>query len=329
MSTLQQPLSVSLRPRTFTQCVGQEQVTQSILAQIQSGRVPRTWLFSGESGGGKTTIARIMALSYQFPLEQFGEPPAEAWEQISDFCIHEINASKIRGVDDLERIAEESQYRPPTPSRYRVYILDEAHRITDAAQNLLLKFFEEPASTTVWLVCTTNPSKLLKTIRRRCTEVYVAPLTSKGIRRLVLRAAKVIGLEQDTTRLIDELDMRGVSSPGLVLKAVERFASGITSRKAVITEDGELDTLRICRSFVRGDWEVMRRELQRATADDARTIRLAVLGYLRSILLSDNNNLDPARVSRVILQLSAPGPIEDPAFIAWVSAVLCKECGLQ
>lgn len=323
----QRTLAITLRPRKFAECVGQADVTAAIMTQVQSKRVPSAWLIAGESGGGKTTLARIMALSYQFPLDQFGNPPAEAWDRISEYCITEINASKIRGVDEIEKIAEESEYRPPPPSLKRVYILDEAHQISPTAQNLLLKFFEDTASSTVWIVCTTNQSKIIKTLRQRCTEIHVQPLDTEGLKRLVTRAAKRIGLTKKLEPLLNQLDAHGITSPRLVVKAVERYASGIASKDAIKSGDAEVDTLRICRAFVRGDWECIAGELRKSSPDDARTIRLGVLGYLRSILLSDRGgSIPPSRAAATILKLSDPGPIEDPAYLAWVSAVLCTEC---
>src|SRR6185503_10000650 len=143
-------------------------VIAAFKSQAAPGRMPRAWMFIGQSGSGKTTIARILATSLNCTHNEFGDPCSLCLKNSSKFQIHEINAGDISGVDDIREIAVGSQYAPISPTRRRVYILDEAQRISSAAQNLLLKYFEEAPRTTVWIVCTTEPDKILRTLRRRC-----------------------------------------------------------------------------------------------------------------------------------------------------------------
>ena len=322
---MNQVLSVSMRPRRFSELVGQKAVITTIMNQIASGRIPRSWMFHGPSGVGKTTIARIVALSMQGPMATFGEPSDDLLANAGDYAIHEINASQVNGVDDLRRLAEESQYLPPPPSKKRVYILDEAQRISDAAQNLLLKHFEDTPESTVWIICTTHPQKVLPTLRRRCFSLAVPPLSDIALTRLLKRAANAVGLQKPIKPLKEQLDLVGIYSPGLVLMAVERYASGLSAQASVKTGDTELDSLRICRAFVRGDWPLIRKELKNAGPEDARMLRLAIMGYLRSILLSDNPSIPPVRIAASLKAFAGPGPIEDPAYLSWVAALIYLE----
>lgn len=322
-------LSLSLRPRSFADLVGQKSLVQSIESQMSSGRVPRAWMFHGQSGGGKTTIARILALSLQIDGKEdgvFGAPSEAMWARFGDYAIYEINASSVNGVEALGRIADESTFLPSPPSKQRIYILDEAQRISDAAQNLLLKHFEDAPQTTTWMICTTHPQKILPTLRRRCFTLLVNPLSDVAMTKLLERAAKRIKLTKKLEPLKEQLDIAGINSPALILMALERYAGGASAATAVKTGDSELDSLRICRAFVRGDWPLIRAELKIASPEDARLIRLSVMGYLRSIMLSDSPSIPSSRLAATIRELATPGPIEDPAYLAWVSAILYQEC---
>ena len=137
-------LSLALRPRTLSGLVGQKNLTTAIRAQMRSKRRPRAWMFTGQSGGGKTTIASIVALSLQCEHQTpdtWGDPCEVCWKQRSDYSILEINASEVSGVEEIGKIASDSKLRPMPPSKYRVYILDEAQLLTNNSQSLLLKPF--------------------------------------------------------------------------------------------------------------------------------------------------------------------------------------------
>ena len=150
-------LSVALRPRRLSEVIGQDSIVRGIRDQMTSGRVPKAWLFSGASGGGKTTLARIVATSLQQPEgEVFGEPSTELYND-PGLDISELNAAVSNKVEDIKELVASSQLRPRDGSRYKVFILDEAHRITTVAQQLLLKPTEDAVGNTIWVFCTTEP----------------------------------------------------------------------------------------------------------------------------------------------------------------------------
>ncbi len=319
-------LTKTLRPQTFASMVGQKELVTAILTQVKSKRIPNCWLFTGPTRGGKTTIARILALSLQLPPEKFGAPDAEDWSRWNSYDISEINSSAVSGVEEVGKIAKESQYFPNPGSRSRVIILDEAQRISSAAQNLLLKYMEDPPKSTYWIICTTEENKILPTVRARCYSLKVRPLDVDGIDRLLKRAAKKIGWTGDYGPLGEELVLKGISSPGQIVMAFEKFVAGISAKEATKIGEPVVDGLRICRAFIGGNWSVVAQELQRATPDDARSIRLAVTGYLRSVMLKGGGSIPPERAAATILALSGQGPLEEPAYLSWVAAILCVEC---
>jgi DNA polymerase-3 subunit gamma/tau len=172
-----QVLARKYRPQFFRDVVGQEHVTRTLLNALEQGRIAHGYIFSGHRGIGKTTIARIlaMALNCQHPIGSPERPTAEPCG-ICDACteiragsavdVIEIDAATNRGIDEIRELRDAARYRPAR-DRYKIYILDEAHQITDAAFNALLKTLEEPPDHVVFMMATTQPEDIPQTIRSR------------------------------------------------------------------------------------------------------------------------------------------------------------------
>jgi DNA polymerase III subunit gamma/tau len=172
-----QVLARKYRPQFFRDVVGQEHVTRTLLNALTQGRIAHGYIFSGHRGIGKTTIARIlaMALNCQHAIGSAERPTAEPCS-ICDACteirsgsavdVIEIDAATNRGIDEIRELRDAARYRPAR-DRYKIYILDEAHQITDAAFNALLKTLEEPPDHVVFMMATTQPEDIPQTIRSR------------------------------------------------------------------------------------------------------------------------------------------------------------------
>jgi DNA polymerase III subunit gamma/tau len=172
-----QVLARKYRPQYFRDVIGQEHVTRTLLNALAQGRIAHGYIFSGHRGIGKTTIARIlaMALNCQRSLGSPERPTAEPCGSC-DACteiragsavdVIEIDAATNRGIDEIRELRDAARYRPAR-DRYKIYILDEAHQITDAAFNALLKTLEEPPDHVVFMMATTQPEDIPQTIRSR------------------------------------------------------------------------------------------------------------------------------------------------------------------
>jgi len=169
-----QVLARKYRPQKFSDVIGQDHVTRTLQNAIEQGRIAHGYIFSGHRGIGKTTIARILAMALNC---QSKDHPVPEPCGVCDSCreiragnsvdVIEIDAATNRGIDEIRELREAARYRPAR-DRFKIYILDEAHQITDAAFNALLKTLEEPPGHIVFMMATTQPEDIPQTIRSRC-----------------------------------------------------------------------------------------------------------------------------------------------------------------
>ncbi|WP_179638154.1 DNA polymerase III subunit gamma/tau [Tunturiibacter empetritectus] len=173
-----QVLARKYRPQRFVDVAGQDHVTVTLMNALTQGRIAHGYIFSGHRGIGKTTIARIlaMALNCRNAIGSAVRPTAEPCE-VCESCteikagnavdVIEIDAATNRGIDEIRELRDAARYRPAR-DKYKIYILDEAHQITDAAFNALLKTLEEPPDHIVFMMATTQPEDIPQTVRSRC-----------------------------------------------------------------------------------------------------------------------------------------------------------------
>lgn len=172
-------LARKYRPQKFSEVIGQEHVTRTLQNALEQGRTAHGYIFSGHRGIGKTTVARILAaaLNCRSRLPNSEDKPVPEPCGVCESCteiragnavdVIEIDAATNRGIDEIRELREAARYKPAR-DRFKIYILDEAHQITDAAFNALLKTLEEPPDHIVFMLATTQPEYIPQTIRSRC-----------------------------------------------------------------------------------------------------------------------------------------------------------------
>ncbi len=215
------------RPRRFSELKGQDHVVKALRDAVMQGREGQAYLFSGPRGTGKTTSARILAkvLNCQNVID--GEPCCEcesclAVERGTSYDVHELDAASNNGVDSIRDLVEKASLG--TPGRHKVYILDEVHMLSKAAEAALLKTLEEPPPHVVFVLATTDPQKMSDTIRSRTQHLQFHLLPTDTMAEHVRWVATDAGLDV-TQEALDAALVRGGGSARDTLSALELLAS--------------------------------------------------------------------------------------------------------
>ncbi len=207
------------RPKRFSEIVGQDHVSATLRTAIERGRVAHAYLFCGPRGIGKTTAARVLAMALNCEKREDGEPcgSCESCERIwagrTSLDVVEIDAASNRGVDDARDLRERAMYAPSEESRYKVYIIDEAHMLTREAWNAFLKILEEPPPRVIFVLATTEPGKIFQ----------AAPPILSRCQRFDFRR---ISMEQICERLAFVLEAERVEADEAALIPIARKADG-------------------------------------------------------------------------------------------------------
>jgi DNA polymerase III subunit gamma/tau len=232
-------LARKYRPQKFSEVIGQEHVTRTLQNAIEQGRIAHGYIFSGHRGIGKTTVARILAAALNCRSQNKPVPePCGVCESCTEIRagnsvdVIEIDAATNRGIDEIRELREAARYRPAR-DRFKIYILDEAHQITDAAFNALLKTLEEPPDHIVFMLATTQPEDIPQTIRSRCQHFSFRAVKFDDIvgQLLDLLGREKIAADDDALALLAE------AGDGSMRDALSILDQAIASSSGKLTAD--------------------------------------------------------------------------------------------
>ncbi|QRP59915.1 DNA polymerase III subunit gamma and tau [Corynebacterium minutissimum] len=219
------------RPATFAEVVGQEQVTTPLSAALDAGRINHAYLFSGPRGCGKTSSARIMARSLNCEQGPTSTPCGVCDSCVSlapggpgNLDVTELDAASHNGVEDMRELRDRAYYAP-AESRYRIFIIDEAHMISASGANALLKVVEEPPEHVIFIFATTEPEKIIGTIRSRTHHYPFRLLTPPAMKGLLERTVASENVHVDDT-VYPMVIQAGGGSPRDTLSILDQLLAG-------------------------------------------------------------------------------------------------------
>lgn len=284
-------LALKYRPRSLDEIIGNDSVVEilgNLLSKKSTQPVPKSILFHGETGCGKTTLARIVA-------SELGTKGAD---------LREIDSADFRGIDTVREIRKQSVYKP-LEGPYRVWILDEVHRLTGDAQSALLKALEDTPSHVYYILCTTDPQKLLNTIRGRCAEFQVRPLTEREM-RILLR--KIVKAEEDSLskEVYNQITRDSLGRPRNALQILSQVLSVSEEKRLEVAErtaEAYSKTIELCRALLsEAPWKKIANILKGLTNEDPEKVRRAVLGYCQAVLLGNRHSTQAAAIMEEFIE---------------------------
>ena len=282
-------LYLKYRPQTFDGVVGNAEAVASIQNMVKDPETcPHVFLLHGPTGCGKTTIGRIIA----------NELNCEGND------LSELDTADFRGIDTIREIRKQSQF-VPLESDVRVWILDECHKLTGDAQNALLKILEDTPKHVYFILCTTEPNKLIPTIRGRCSQFQLNTLNEKQMMRLLRTVVKAEG--ENLARVVyEQIIQDSLGHPRNALQILDQVLRVDPDNRLEVSKrvaEEQSLSIELCRALIKGaGWKEVSTILQGLKNQDAESIRRHVLGYSESVLLKSDNS----RAAHIIEEFYEP-----------------------
>jgi len=283
------------RPPSFSQLVGQEHVSSTLRQSIKLGRVSHSYLFCGPRGSGKTTTARIIAKAVNCLDVQDGNP-CDACANCRSIIggqfmdIIELDAASNRGIDEIRDIREKVNFAPAQGLR-KVYIIDEAHMLTDAASNAFLKTLEEPPPHVIFVLCTTEAHRILPTIISRCQRFDFRRIGSELIygRLTDITEAEGVNVDPDAIRLVARHSGGSLrDAENLLEQLVVSATDGVTMKQVeeLLGLDNGESSLELVKYLLMGNTSAALTAVNRAVwaGTDLRQLHKQTIELLRAVM---------------------------------------------
>lgn len=270
-------LYVKHRPKKFEDVIGNEIAIKTIKKELENGT--HVFLFTGPAGCGKTTLARIVA-------NEVGA---------NELSVQEINSAENRGIDTMREVLTQMRFNPAYGEN-SVWIFDECHQWTVATQNASLKALEEVPESVYFILCTTDPQKLIEPLKSRCSIINVKPLDKDNMVYLLRKTAKAEGVKVgiDVYERIADLAEGGSRKALKLLAKVINLDNDEERLEALedVDADENPETIELCRALMnnrKGKSESLKL-VKALDLSDSEKVRMAVMGYMTAVILNSGGN---------------------------------------
>ncbi len=302
MATIHIPFHQKYRPKILDDLIGQEIISLTLKQALLTNRIAPAYLFCGPRGTGKTSSARILAKSLN--CQKYEEPnpqpcnSCELCKSISEgiaLDIIEIDAASNTGVENIREIIEKARFTP-AQARWKVYVIDECHMLSTAASNALLKTIEEPPANVIFILATTNPERVIKTIQSRCQKFDFKRISTEKIYKHLVDIAKKesIIFEDIALRLIAKRSNGGMRDAQSLLDQLSLLPQGINknSVEELIGEISENELLGLINSLIENNPEQLLRNCSKLydSGNEPISILEGLLNITRDLLIKTNNS---------------------------------------
>ena len=291
------------RPSNLDEIVGNKEIIASLQKLVKKKTIPQTILFTGETGCGKTTLARILAKELK-----------------AKNSLIELDSAQFNGIDVIRDIRKKSRFIP-IDGGAKVFIIDEVHQLSRQAMEGFLKELEDTPKNVYYFLCTTNPEKLLPTIKGRCIQYQLDVLSDKDMRYLLERVAAK-EKEDVNDKVYKAIIKKANGHPRNALNLLQQTLS-VPSKKRIKVietfEQEENDSIELCRSLIKQEgFKAAQTILKGLKTQNAESIRRHVLGYCQSVLLGNNYKDSHRRAAMLVEEFSTP--TYDSGFVSIVAA---------
>ena len=288
-------LHTKYRPKHFEEVIGQIEIVKSLQNLIETGKMPKSFLFTGPSGTGKTTLARIIANKLGCDIQN----------------IIEVDAATNTGVEDMRVLCEGLRYPAFGLTTVKVAIVDECQALSKSSWSSLLKIIEEPPSHLYFVFCTTEPSKVLDTIKTRCHQYNLKEVSTDDLMDLLdfVSETEQITLPDNAIALAAR-SAQGSPRMALVRLSQIRNCKTIQEVKKLLEQPlEESEVIELCKLIVAGrglTWQKIVDILNKLKEQNPESIRIQIVNYLTACILKNQSEKEAVRLLTILNYFSNP-----------------------